>query len=173
MPTTIRSALAVLVLSAAVAPSGASAADAARSYSVNAAGACNGALPSFEGALRKRPLAIRNEGATSVFVTCSVPGDYLASGNGLVVAAFTNGSTSSVTVNCTMVDGRASPWGMFDEGDPEYYPQSKPIHPGGVAALTWTPTSGTFSAYANVNCLLPPDVEINLVEVTYVENVGA
>ena len=34
-----------------------------RSLTVNAAGACNGALPSFEGALRKRPTAISNEGA--------------------------------------------------------------------------------------------------------------
>ena len=34
----------------------------------NAVDTCQGSLPSFEGALRKRPLAIVNEGTSNAFV---------------------------------------------------------------------------------------------------------
>ena len=37
----------------------------------NATGLCQGALPVMEANLRKRPLAVVNEGSTAAFVTCS------------------------------------------------------------------------------------------------------
>ena len=52
----------------------------------NAVGNCNGALPGFEGALRKRPLAIANEGTSSAFVSCTLPVNQSES-TGVTIAA--------------------------------------------------------------------------------------
>lgn len=42
-----------------------------RVSATNPAGICQGALPAFETAIRKRPLAVQNEGDSTTFVTCS------------------------------------------------------------------------------------------------------
>jgi len=49
----------------------ASAVDLERLSMANAVGRCQGALPNYEGAIRKRPLAVQNEGTGSAFVTCA------------------------------------------------------------------------------------------------------
>ena len=40
-------------------------------FQQNGAGACQAALPAYEGLIRKRPMAIQNEGVSTAFVTCA------------------------------------------------------------------------------------------------------
>lgn len=139
-----------------------------RDYTINAAGNCNGALPSYEGELRKRPLGIQNEGDSPAFVTCSVPGDYFASGNLVVAVAMSNQGAAPVTVNCTFVDGVTAPF-----GEAMYYPQAVEIAPGSVGVAEWNPAEGeAFSSNANVSCNVPVGAAINFVEVVYLEDNG-
>lgn len=134
-----------------------------------ATGACNGALPAYEGALRKRPLAVSNEGTTSAFVSCSTPGDELGLPNDAVGLYFTNNGSTAATVNCTFVDG-VKFYGVA------YRPKSVELAAGQYAPIIWLPseyTLTTFSRWANFNCTLPAGVEINEVITRNEENVGA
>lgn len=140
----------------------------------NANNMCNGSLPSFEGALRKRPLAIANEGSAPAFVSCSAPNGYNAAENRDVVATFVNRGATTATVNCTMVDGLAAEHATLNPElpPPGYYPKSVDINPGAVGVMLWTPADegvAAFTVYGNLNCSLPPGVEINLVGVDYYE----
>lgn len=144
-----------------------------RSYNINATGACNGALPSFEGALRKRPTAIANEGTAPAFVSCSVLSDSLnTEGNQLVGIGFNNHGATEVTFSCTLVDGYASPWGSG--GGPSYYPMQITIGGHGSQAVLWYAVDegvAHFTTSANLSCNLPPGVEINVL-VTLFEDDG-
>lgn len=142
--------------------------------SSNATGFCNGSLPSFEGALRKRPLAIANQGATPAFVSCSAPSGYRSAGNRNFLVTFVNRTTEAVAVNCTLVDGvvdeLAALVPMF--APPVYYPKSIAVSAGAAGIVVWSPAGEgveAFTEYANVNCILPPGVEINLVGADYDE----
>lgn len=141
-----------------------------RTYLVNAAGNCNGALPSFEGALRKRPTAVVNEGTSNAFVSCSLAGDAGNSGNVGFQIGFSNRNAAPVSFACTFVDGYAAP---FLGGEPVFYPQTIEIAANAVAAAVWAPAEGeVFSNNANVSCALPPGVEINLLVVGFDEDNG-
>ena len=75
-----------------------------RSFVQNATGACQAALPYYEGTIRKRPLAIQNEGDASAFVNCSLVGTERGSG-GLQEAQIvvTNMSDAPLEVSCTLI----------------------------------------------------------------------
>src|SRR5690606_26295860 len=72
---------------------------------VNASGACKSALPVLDGNIRSRPLGVRNEGTSHAFVSCSLPAEH---GSRISLAGIfvTNSGSETVTVNCTMVNGR-------------------------------------------------------------------
>ncbi len=61
----------VLAIGASFASFDAQAVTQNRRFQANATSYCQAALPAFEGAIRKRPLAVQNEGTTNAFVTCS------------------------------------------------------------------------------------------------------
>lgn len=87
---------------------------------------CQGALPAFETAIRKRPLAIQNEGASSSFVTCGFEldvGESITGGPLAVDVYFINNNAAEVTVNCTAVTG-------FAGGDNEYVAFAADLVPG-------------------------------------------
>lgn len=72
---------------------------------------CQGALPSFEGAIRKRPLAVQNEGTTNAFVTCALNNTGYNAGTTFIssveiYAQNRNSSTRSIT--CTAVNSSAT-----------------------------------------------------------------
>lgn len=76
-----------------------------------AAAVCQGALPSFEGAIRKRPLAVQNEGSTDAFVTCALNNTGYNAGTTFIssfeiYAQNRNSSTRSIT--CTAVNSSAT-----------------------------------------------------------------
>ena len=128
----------------------------------NAVGACNGALPGFEGALRKRPLAIANEGASNAFVSCTLATDQVLS-TGVTTAGvgIINRDTVPVAVSCTFVDGTAPE--IAGAIPPTFYPKTIAILPGSAPSIVWTADEfglTTFSEIASISCNLPPKTEI-------------
>lgn len=71
---------------------------------------CQGALPAFETRIRKRPLALQNEGGSNAFVTCSFnnPGPNGGTSRiSSVTVYLQNLSSGSRTVSCTAVNAAA------------------------------------------------------------------
>lgn len=145
-----------------------------RRFSSNATGLCQGALPAFETAIRKRPLAVQNEGASTAFVTCSFTsqGSQIAGGLNPATAAifFTSQTGDDVTINCTGVSGRQN-------SPNEYIPKSVVVG-GATGAIEWLAAdfsgaparfpSGLFS----VSCSLPPGAAILDTRVVFFEEIG-
>jgi hypothetical protein len=128
----------------------------------NAVDVCQGSLPSFEGALRKRPLAIANEGSSSSFVSCSIRAPLDSEVVTGVAVVFTNRSTATRTVSCTLVDGIAEPFAT-----PVFQPKPVALATGAFGILSWfqdADNGGDPYAIPNLNCSLPPGVEINVVQ---------
>lgn len=150
-------------------PDVANAATVTRTPYQNAGSACTGALPTYEGALRKRPKAIANEGTGLAFVTCSAPANDSNSRKPqrLFLWVF-NRSTSTVSLSCTMVNG--------DEfNGSTATPATATVAPGVLTPLLWQPVSPAteFERSAlSVSCALPPQVEINLVGQVIDEDIG-
>lgn len=128
----------------------------------NATAFCQGALPVSDTQIRKRPLALRNEGTATAFASCSVPVNF-AGPNFLLDVIVVNRNATSATVRCTLVDGVVAEIG---DTDPGYYPLSVDVGPGGSGVLEWWPPDfglETFTDIANFSCALPPGVEIALI----------
>jgi hypothetical protein len=126
-----------------------------------AAGACQTALPVFDGVVRKRPLAVQNEGSSTTFITCGLEGKFGAPSSTVVVfVGLVNNSASAATVNCTLVDGRN---GL---SDPVYMPKSLSL-PGNtpLAEMMWSPddNDGANFIYPAISCSLPPGTGIKAV----------
>ncbi len=137
----------------------------AASNDANAVNLCQGALPNFEGSLRKRPLGINNEGTITAFVSCSVDTDAFGAITGIEVI-LTNRNASATTVNCTLVDGVAPP---FPTPAPVYLPKSVSVPAGTFSVLVWNAADNGGNPYLlpNLSCALPVGTEINLVEVDF------
>jgi hypothetical protein len=134
---------------------------------------CQPALPAFDGAFRKRPLAMQNEGTAAAFVTCAFGGTFngVPSAKTLTVG-FTNTTSAPIQVNCTLVDAHA---GVLD---PTYYPKSINVPPAGspVALLIWSAISdnnGVKFTYPAASCSLPPGTGVQVTNHTYDEEIGA
>lgn len=158
------------ICAAVIAASAAAPADAAtvnRTFYQNGGSACTGALPTFEGALRKRPKAIANEGTTNAFITCSAISNDINSANPQTAFAyFTNRAASAADVTCTFVNGD------------EFYGstatvQTIPLASGQFAPMFFTPAGDQFDLPTiSLSCNLPPGVELNLFGLNVDEDVG-
>lgn len=130
-----------------------------------AVGLCQGALPAFETQIRKRPLAVQNEGASSTFVSCA-----LTSQNSLQSVDVYFGSIGgTVTISCTGVTGFT--------GVAAFSSKSVTVGAGARAVISWTPSdfgaTGTLpSALFSISCALPPGAAINDATVHFSEDVG-
>jgi len=129
----------------------------------NAVDVCQGALPSFEGALRKRPLGIASEGTSAAFVTCSLrigfSEDELAES---VAVLFTNRASGQRSYSCTLVEGTVGT-------SPVYLPKEISMPGEGTRLIvTWDLDDNDGSPYVlpNLSCALPPGVEINYIRLT-------
>lgn len=161
--------IATVLCTAALASGTASAVDVERTQYFNAPAHCQGALPNFEGALRKRPLALQNEGTSNAFVTCVIPNQ----GRVLAVEVYASSHNGTAgTIECTMVSG-------WKGGTNHYLPQSTVTPADG----TWTgfvwegadfPGAPVFMpGYIGLSCNLPAGTGLNDFWVYYVEGVGA
>ncbi len=123
---------------------------------------CQAALPAFEGLIRKRPLAVQNEGQATAFITCSYPsgeGRFSGSVTTRVWQYFLNNSEADITINCTGVSGQSS----FTD-TPQFIIKSLVVPPGSITSeISWFasdfagapavfPGQGQFST----SCAIPP-----------------
>jgi hypothetical protein len=126
-----------------------------------ATAACQAALPVFDGVVRKRPLAVQNEGSSGTFVTCGLEGKFGAvASSPLIFVGLVNNSSSPATVSCTLVDGRES------ISDPVYMPKSVALPANApIVELTWTSADneGASFIYPAISCALPPGTGIKAV----------
>lgn len=143
-----------------------------RSSTSNAVGRCQGALPSFEGAIRKRPLAVQNEGAINAFVTCAFLSDQTNdSVSSFGLYARTSGG-ADVNLTCTAVMG-------YDTGTVEFSSQSVVLPADGEQeSIYWDasdfPVAGLVDPDLpiSVSCSLAPGVGLNDMYFNSVEDVG-
>ena len=125
-------------------------------------GLCQGALPQFAGTLRARPMALANEGTTTAFATCVLPGFRYARGNpnnlgGQIVGPHVyllNSSGASATVSCTFV--RADGW------TPHFVTRTAEMQPGwsGLVRVAETDFEVTQLNRIAISCALPPQTAI-------------
>lgn len=136
----------------------------------NATAICQGALPNFEGSIRKRPLAVQNEGTANSFVTCSFLTQYDRANQAAVSyfgAYFTNVATVARTVTCTGVAGYST------NASNQYLSKSVTVAPGGQlqTELFFTIADNGNLGYVPVvsmSCNIPAGVGINDTYVGYV-----
>jgi hypothetical protein len=144
----------------------ASAATMAKWSGVNATGACQAALPNYEGGFRKRPLAIANEGTAGAFITC---GNTNFGGNSVnaVEVMFTNRTDADGDINCTMVDGAID----ASLGFADYYPATITLAAGDSFEQVWS--DGYTNVGQAVSCNVPAGWEINRVWTNYNDEIGS
>jgi len=158
--------LGALIL-ASLSAASAFAVDVARNLMSSAAGVCQGALPNYEGNIRKRPLAVVNEGSSDAFVTCAFPG-FGGEVHDTYYLYVRNRGSDTITFTCTAV------YGSEVEGTPVYVTKSVPRAPGVSGSLFWLPGDGIGTAYpTSVSCLLPPGGAIGNVHTVQFVDVGS
>lgn len=137
---------------------------------------CNGALPGYEGALRKRPLGIINEGTGNAFVSCGTSVDEGGNlGNINAVVYLINRGTTAQAVTCTFVDGLPPEYNAVQPTLPiaTYRTKAVAVLPGALGFANWTPGEfglENFSAYGSFSCALPPKMEISIAGVAWEES---
>lgn len=142
---------------AALAPTNAAAQSVARHQVSHGTAACQAALPVSDAHLRKRPLAIANEGARTAFVTCDTDSiDPNGAGfESVTVLVVNRAAEPGLAVSCTLVDG-------IGTGD-LYIPQtSQRMKVGENSIIQWSRMSKggrTFVAPA-ISCALPAGMDI-------------
>lgn len=147
-----------------------------RQITTHPTGICQSALPVFDGNIRKRPLAVQNEGTGNAFITCSYPsGEGRFAGNSATTRVWqymVNISANPVTINCTGVAG--TPSASFQVVKSVVVPANS-----SAAEISWFaadfpgtpltfPGNGVFSA----SCLLPPGAGVRQSFVDSVEDIG-
>lgn len=143
-------AAAIVVATAAyMAPSDAGAIN----FRQNATGVCQSNLPTSDTQIRKRPTAIRNEGTSSAFVSCSLGAENAVT-NTNVEILFTNVSAAAVDVSCTFVTGRVNT-------GPQFYPVTVNIAGNSDDFVSEVFPEADLANLVNASCLLPPGVELN------------
>lgn len=136
----------------------------------NATAVCQSALPAFDGLIRKRPLAVQNEGTGTAFVTCSFIGNNATTRR--LSLYFINNSAAAQNVSCTMVDG-------FDTGSTNFGTKSVSVvaNRANQANIAWDAATDNanvnYSDLVNVSCQLPPGTGINDTYNYYPQDVGA
>lgn len=136
--------------------------------SASPADRCQGALPSFEGALRKRPLGVQNEGAATAFVTCAfaVEGLQEEAGSYSLSTWYYNANQVATNLTCTAVSG-------FQTGTNEYVSQTVTIAAGQQGQLFWDDAdfaSGLGDGLIAISCGLPVGVAVNDTYISWDED---
>lgn len=140
-----------------------------RDFAQNATGSCQAALPAFEGQIRKRPLAVQNEGTASAFVTCSFMGTNQTIGGGIsgVELAAANRTNSDIVLTCTMIAGTVSDFALF-------FPKTITLPANSTfSVVRWTASDdnggSAFGPVTNVSCNLPVGAGLVTSTVAYRE----
>jgi len=132
---------------------------------------CQPARPNFEGAFRKRPLGIANEGGSTAFISCALSAQTVNSpGIHLLLVFFINRGAANAEVSCTLINGLASPLGV-----PTFFPKAFTVTAGRSAGGSWSQgdNGGNPFVAPSLSCAIPPGVEINATQIVYRIDVGA
>lgn len=143
----------------------ASAAIVDRTETVMPAENCQPALPAYDGNIRKRPLAVQNEGTTIAFVTCGMKGAFAARPiNRTVSITLANTSSTPVSATCTLVDGRD-----LALSSPVFLPKTILVATSLPSVFEWTAASneGRNFIYPAISCGLPPGIGISSTSRVY------
>jgi hypothetical protein len=162
----------LLAFGASLAASDAQAVDAPRILSANATSYCQTALPVFDGQIRKRPLAVQNEGTSNAFVTCSFNRHWNSNAATEIDMYAQNNASVAQSLTCTLVAGIAT--GTSNQ----YVSKTVSLPAGGAQVImTWLPadfSGGVFpDTQYSMSCNLLPGVGLNDSYVSFVEFVGA
>lgn len=131
----------------------------------NATGMCQGALPAFDTQIRKRPLAVRNEGTQGAFVSCSLAG-IDGEVHRSVEIVFTNSTAATAQINCTVVSGRTL------GPAPQYYTRTVSAPAGLFAGIVhYFDTAVDPANMINVSCQLPPGTSLDYIRYDSVDPV--
>lgn len=145
-----------------------------RSVVQNATGACQAALPSFEGNIRKRLLVVSNDGTTTAVVTCSFASTDRGVGGqrsiDVVIMNLDNNTASPVNVTCTLADG-------YSNSSLAYLAKTLTLSANSKNnEYFWGASDNgglNFFFTVNATCALPPGTAIGITFVYYDEDVGA
>ncbi len=128
---------------------------------------CQSALPVYDGNIRKRPLALVNEGSQSAFVTCDIADNTQSTDR--VTMYFHNSTNWHAEVKCTLVTGYAN----FTA--PKQFVKSVTVANTGYDYLAWDWLNDNqnvkFRSPA-ISCLLPPGVSIQGVQRHFLQFYG-
>lgn len=145
-----------------------------RNETSSAVKVCQGALPAFEGALRKRPKAIQNEGSSAAFVSCAIEGRGLSRTMSAhakrLQLFFVSSAPGYNNVTCTVVDA-----GQLTSN--AAYSRTITVAPGNTQdsvlfVATDLDANGRWFIPA-VSCALPPGVGISHLWYDFTEENGA
>jgi hypothetical protein len=131
---------------------------------VNAAGACQSALPAFDGNIRKRPTGVSNEGTAPAFVSCSVYGDLnvevVAPSGGLGIL-LSNNTGAAASISCTLVNGFRIIQSPVTTSIPKIF--TVPANQTAEVAITTEDNGGEpfNTPIFSLSCNLPVGTEIN------------
>ncbi len=153
IPPAVVFALGITTLNAA------SAAIVDRTETVMPAENCQPALPAYDGSIRKRPLAVQNEGGAIAFVTCGMKGAFAARPiNRMVTITLVNTTPTPVAATCTLVDGRD-----LALSTPVFIPLTRTLSPAMPSTYFWSPANngGANFIYPALSCGLPPGIGIS------------
>ena len=135
----------------------------------NGGSACTGALPTYEGALRKRPQAIANEGSNAAFITCSLMTDERRpAAPHFAYVRLLNLTASPVSATCTFVNGAHWEGSTSEVLTLEISANSSRNFQWGVVGGT-TPFT---KRHINFSCALPPGIALAFAGQEFREEVG-
>ncbi len=128
---------------------------------------CQGALPAFETAIRKRPLAVQNEGDAPAFVTCALNNPGTSNGVTRISSAqvyVQNLGNASRPVSCTAVNSSA----VAAPAAAAYLTRTLQVPPSATTSTEFSFAAGDFAGSPillagdtfGVSCNLPPGVGI-------------
>lgn len=137
-------------------------ASAENDHFVNAVGACAGALPTHEMALRKRPTGIRNESEQAVFVSCSLPDDISFEAYDVLAVYLRDPRMEDGVLSCTLVNGSIlGDTSTYDTRTSETIRDDKHLVVWVAQKVYGDPVF--FAPSLNVSCLLPPGSELGMI----------
>ena len=177
-----KTSLLTLALGLAVCSTNANAALATHSTWSNAVNYCAAFTPGAGDTLRNRVIGTENIGTQPLPVSCNyatflngAPGNTRITGVGIF---FTNNSSTSVQVTCTLLTGTSG--NITGAGSAYSVPKSTTaIIPGGAGSISWgiadNPTPGSTdlgNLMVGVNCILPVNVVMSATNVTWTADNG-
>lgn len=123
-------------------------------------------MPVFDGVIRKRPLAVQNEGSAPAFISCSFMGNTSIPGITDVVLYANSNNASATSLTCMLVTG------VSGGSDAPRYLAKTVTMPGNsrLNQFSWRfEEFGLLDNLTSASCNLPVGTGLTLSEIHYVK----